>query len=215
MPDIYINDESKPEPVVESTKTETPVVKKEVKKGGYHHPFRSWMYKPHWVNFESKYDHEEVVLLLRRHPVTNVPWIIIATLMVLAPLVLSSFPIIAFLPPNFQLVAVMIWYLITFAFILENFLIWFFNVGLITNVRLIDIDFLNLLVKEVTDAEHKEIQEVTYNMNGAIRAIFNYGDVFIQTAGEKPNIEFMAVPKPDEVVKILQKLREHKGGGHI
>jgi hypothetical protein len=44
-------------------------------------------------------------------------------------------------------------------------------------------------------------------MGGAIRTIFNYGDVLVQTAGEVPNFDFLAVPNPDKVVKVLQELR--------
>jgi hypothetical protein len=44
-------------------------------------------------------------------------------------------------------------------------------------------------------------------MGGVVRTIFNYGDVLIQTASEVPNFEFLAVPKPDQVVKVLQDLR--------
>lgn len=212
MPDVFVNENKVPKtedetknPVSDIGTVETT----EFKKHHFHFPFKSWIYKPHWVNFETKRNKEEVVLLLRRHLITNVPWIVIAFLMLLAPIVITSFPIISFLPANFQFVAILVWYLVTFAFILESFLVWFFNVGIITNVRLVDIDFHNLLIKEVSDAETDFIQDVTYQMNGAIRAIFNYGDVYIQTAGERPNIEYLAVPKPDQVVKVLQKLREH------
>ncbi len=204
MPDVF---NAAPEP--EKTVQLSPVEQKEIEKRHFHNPFRSYIHKPHWVNFETKYDHETVHLLLRRHIVTNVPWILVALLLILAPLLLDSFPIFAFLPANFKLIAVISWYLIVFAFVLENFLVWFFNVGIVTNIRLVDIDFLNLLVKEVSDAEIDQIQDVTYKMNGAIRSIFNYGDVYVQTASEKPNIEFMAVPSPDKIVKVLQQLREH------
>lgn len=209
MPDVFTSSDkesestSKPE-VVEMGQVEA----KEAKKGHFHHPFKSWIVKPHWVNFETRYKEETMELLVRRHPITNVPWILIALLMVLAPLVLPIFPILSFLPANFQTVALIMWSLVTFAYILENFLVWFFNVGIVTNVRLIDIDFFNLLAKEVSDADLKKVEDVTYKMNGAIRAVFNYGDVFVQTAGEEPNIEFLAIPHPDKVVKILQELRE-------
>jgi hypothetical protein len=31
--------------------------------------------------------------------------------------------------------------------------------------------------------------------------------VFVQTAAEVPNFDFLAVPKPDKIAKILQDLR--------
>jgi hypothetical protein len=43
-------------------------------------------------------------------------------------------------------------------------------------------------------------------MGGVVRTMFDYGDVFVQTAGEVPRIEFEAVPHPDKVAKILREL---------
>ena len=43
-------------------------------------------------------------------------------------------------------------------------------------------------------------------MGGVIRTIFNYGDVYIQTAAEVPTFQFLAVPKPDRVARVLQDL---------
>ncbi len=204
MPDIFIAHESKSnvkKPVEHKKKATPPRFR-------FRNSLSAYLYKPDGVDFETKHETEEVILFLRRHLITNAPWVLIAVLMILAPVLLSSFPVLDFLPPNFRLMSVFAWYLLVTAFILENFLIWFFNVGIVTNKRIVDIDFHSLLYKEVADTEINKIQDVNYTMGGAIRAVFNYGDVFVQTASEKPNIEFLAIPRPDEVVRVLQKLRE-------
>jgi len=219
MPDIFVSKEAKEEKKEVVHKKELPKEKKiesasptypvSKKKRHRYSPFNSYMYRPQSVGFETKQKDEEILLLLRRHPITNVPWIVITILMILAPLGLRIFPILDFLPPNYFAVAVISWYLIVFAFALENFLIWFFNVSIVTNKRIVDIDFHNLLYKEVSDAEIENIEDVTYKMGGAVRTIFDYGDVLVQTASEVPNFDFLAVPKPDEVVKVLQQLRDY------
>jgi uncharacterized membrane protein YdbT with pleckstrin-like domain len=144
---------------------------------------------------------------MRKHPITNLGWIVASAFMVLAPSLVGFMPFIETVPPNYRFIGVLGWYLITTAFVLENFLTWFFNVYFITDERIIDVDFYNLIYKEVSEAEIEKIQDVTYKMGGVIRTIFNYGDILVQTAAEVPNFEFMAVPKPDKVVKILQDLR--------
>ena len=126
--------------------------------------------------------------------------------MVFVPLILRFFPLLAFLPFRYQMMAVIIWYLLTIAFIFEQFLGWLFNVNIITDERIVDIDFYSLLYKEVSDCKIDQIQDVTYKMGGVTRAMFNYGDVFIQTAAERPQFEFLAVPKPDRVAAILRDL---------
>lgn len=170
-------------------------------------PISAFALLPKGVNFETKNKGEKVVLLLRRHPLTNLRWVFLGLLMVLAPLVLGSFPILDFLPSNFKFISVLGWYMISVAFIFENFLSWFFNVNIVTDERIIDIDFVNLIYKEISDADIDKIQDVTVKVGGVVQTIFNYGDVYIQTASERPRFEFLSVPKPEEVAKILQELR--------
>src|SRR3990167_2161489 len=83
--------------------------------GHSHNPLSAFCYLPDKINFETKDQEEIVILLLRKHFITNIGWIIILLLMIAAPLVLRFFPIIAFLPENYQLVAILGWYLLTTA----------------------------------------------------------------------------------------------------
>ncbi|MBU0572664.1 PH domain-containing protein [Patescibacteria group bacterium] len=219
MPDIFISNDTKKEKL---TSKKEPIKKKSASKakreGKHRRPkykleqkaqgrLSAFSYLPKKVNFETRDKEEKVVLLLRRHPVTNFSWIVIGALMIVAPAVLSIFPLLSFLPDEFQLIAILGWYLITTAFFMENFLTWFFNVNIITDERIIDIDFFNLIYKQVSDTNIDKIQDVTYTMGGVARTLFNYGDVFVQTAAEVPNFDFLAVPNPDKVAKILQDLR--------
>jgi len=206
MPDIFINSEEAPVKKVEKEIKKHP---KEVHRleGHSHSPLSSFCYFPDGVQFVAKDSQEKIVLLLRRHPITNVPWIVVAILMLFAPSVLSFFPLISFLPANFQLVAVIMWYLITVAYIFESFLDWFFSVYIITDERVFDVDFVNLVYREISEANIDQIQDVTVTMGSVIRTLFDFGDVFIQTASEVPRLEFEAVPDPDRVAKILRELR--------
>lgn len=175
--------------------------------GHTHNPLSAFCYYPDHVFFISKDPEEKIVLLLRRHPITNLGWMSLAFIMVIAP---SFFPVISpfeLLPPEFELVITLIWYLVTIAFVIENFLSWFFQVNIITDERIFDVDFANLLYREVTDANIDQVQDVTVEVGGFIRTFFNYGNVIIQTAAEIPKVEFEAVPNPDKVAKILRELR--------
>ena len=219
MPDIFISNDPKKE---KKTPKKKPLKKKPVsktKKTKKHKRPRynlenkaqgklsSFSYLPKKVNFETREKEEKVILLLRRHPFTNISWIFIGLLMSAVPIILNAFSLTSFLPAEFGLIATLGWYLITIAFFLENFLTWFFNVNIVTDERVIDIDFLNLIYKRVSDTNIDKIQDVTYTMGGVARTLFNYGDVFIQTAAEVPNFDFLAVPNPDKIAKILQDLR--------
>lgn len=213
MPDIFISEKPKKKKDKKSSHKKGVSKKKKEKKkkrrfiGNSQNPFFAFSYHPEKMEFETKESEEDVLLVLRRHPITNAGWMIITVLMIFAPIVLSFFPLLSFLPAAFQFIAVLGWYLVTTAFVLQNFLTWFYNVDIVTDERIVDIAFYNILYKQVSDAKIDRIQDITYTMSGAARSIFNFGDVFIQTAGEQPNFEFLAVPDPKKVVEVLQEER--------
>jgi hypothetical protein len=217
MPDIYVSEDFKkkkhhpPRPPSAPLESRPSQPKTRIKKEGYPShspgPLSAFCFYPEHVNFETRESQEKVVLMMRKHPITNLRWILISAVLVLAPGILGVLPLLEAFPANFRFIGVLGWYLATTAFVLENFLTWFFNVYFVTDERIIDVDFYNLIYKEVSEAEIEKIQDVTYKMGGVARTIFNYGDVLVQTAAEVPNFEFLAVPKPDKVVKILQDLR--------
>lgn len=170
-------------------------------------PFSAFRFFPTNTNFFNKDPNEKVVLLLRKHPITNVPWIIASFVLVMAPSFLTILPVFDSFPVGYRMLFVIAWYLLTFAYILEKFLSWFFNVNIITDERVFDVDFKNLIYREITDAEIDQIQDVTVSIGSAVRTVFNYGNVSIQTASEIPRIQFEAVPHPDKVARILRELR--------
>jgi len=176
-------------------------------KGHSHSPFSAFSYFPHGIKFVGMDSEEKIVLFLRRHFITNTGWILVTVLMLFAPLILKYFPILEFLPERFQFISVVGWYLLTVAFAFEKFLEWFFNVQIITDERIFDVDFVNLVYREIAEANIDEVQEVNVKMGSVVRTIFNYGDILVQTASEVPNLDFEAVPDPDGVAKVLRELR--------
>jgi len=211
MPDIFISaPEPKAEKKEEIARPQTPLPEFIPTQGSF---LSAYLYKPRNVEFETRGSDEKIILFLRQHLVVNSKWIIVAILMVFAPIILRYFPILSFLPGNFRFVAVLGWYLITMAFVLENFISWFYNIYIVTNERIIDINFYDLVYKEVTDANIEKIQDITYRMGGVVKSVFGYGDVFIQTAAEISDFEFPSVPNPEHVAKILQELAMSKKEG--
>jgi membrane protein YdbS with pleckstrin-like domain len=175
--------------------------------GHTHNVLASYFYYPDKVDFINKDPLEVVVLLVRRHPITNVPWVAMVFILIMMPAFLSIMPFFGGIPGDFQMVLTIIWYMLTVAFALEKFLGWFFNVNIVTDERVIDVDFVHLLYREMTDADIEQIQDVTVEMGGTIRTLFNYGDVLIQTASSKAKTRFEAIPHPDRVAKLLRELR--------
>lgn len=173
--------------------------------------FASFARHPSNVRFETQEAHETVQLFLRQHPIVNIPWILLSILLVLAPTIV--FPLLLHvlqfsLPVGYIIVATAFWYLATFGFVLTNFLHWFFNIYIVTNERIIDIDFKFLLYKHFSQAELNKIQDISFTSSGIGATLFNYGNVNVQTAGETPTIEFEIVPHPQKVVEMIRDLAE-------
>ncbi len=169
--------------------------------------FNAFCLLPSRVHFETQERNEKIILLLRQHWFTQLKWIITAIIMVFLPLTLNQIPLLDFLSDKGQLMALIIWYLLVIAFVYEQFISWYFHVFIITDERVIDVNFYNLLYKEVSEAKIDNIEDVTYRQGGVVRALLNFGDVNMQTAGEKREFAIEDVPLPGRVVKILNELK--------
>lgn len=169
-------------------------------------PLASFMVRPTGFRFDTQEKQEDVLLLLRRHVLTNVPWMLIVLAMALAPAALRVVPLLSPIPGRFQFMVIVLWYMLTLGYLLESFLTWYFNVYIITDERVVDVDFYSLIYKEVSSAKIENIEDLTYKMGGAVQSIFNFGTVYIQTAGEKREFDFEHVPRPDKVVQFLNEL---------
>ena len=171
------------------------------------HPLAAFVVRPRRLKFETQDAEEKVLLLLRRHVITNVPWILAAVVMSLGPAVAREIvPALGLIPIRFQIMMAVMWYLLTVGLILEKFLSWYFNVYIVTDERIVDIDFYSLIYKEISDTKIERIQDVTVTQGGVVRALFNFGMVYIQTAGERREFDFEDVPRPQIVAKFLNEM---------
>ena len=176
----------------------------------------SFLIRPVGVTFETQEAQEEILLLLRRHLVTNFVWVVFSIFLGLIPVAaLPAIMVFGILPPEkvagYYIVMPLLWYLGVFGYAFTNFLNWYYNVYIVTNKRVVDVDWRGLLYKEFASATLDKIQDVSYKQGGIIDSFFNFGTVFVQTAGTEPNLEFELVASPDQVVKELNLIIEqHK-----
>ena len=157
---------------------------------------------------------EEVKLLLRQDTVVNLRWIITFLLGVLAPFIIRALnpagwpglESLANIPQSTLFLVIILWYTYLAGYALQGFLNWYYNVYLITDRRVVDVDFLGLLRYASTEAELRQIQDVEHDQSGLWQMLFNYGNVKIQTAGVHQNLTFEKVPKAHRVADIITDL---------
>jgi len=167
-----------------------------------HKHWRSYLQTANYEE-EIKKPKERILLILRAHPITNLGWLLSGTVLILLPLVFGNYLASANLKPNQELFITLFYYGLIFAYLLNKFYFWYFAIGVVTNRKIIDVDVNNLLNSNTTATTVAKVEEVEKRSLGIAASIFNYGDVYIQTAGETPNVEFLKIPEPAKVVKII------------
>lgn len=195
MPDVFTTEKNLPIP----------------KKPTHVHHLASFCDHPGGITFQSQESDEIILLFLRRHFITNLPWLFLSFVLIIIPPLFSLFlPLISSfffsLPSTFLYVFIIFYYLVILTFVIIEFITWYFNSSIVTQKRIIDIDFSDLIYHDVAITKLNLIEDVNYTQSGFIRSLFNYGDVYVQTAAEKVHFDFLAVPKPTKAVDIIQNL---------
>lgn len=184
--------------------------------------FSSYAEHPVSHSFEGQDPDEKILLLLRAHPITNIPWILFAFFVFITPFIIKlTLPFLGFnlvsIPQNFILIFLIINYLLVLIIAFEGFLGWYFNATLITNEEVVDINFEHLLYKAINLAPLLKIEEADSAVSGIIGTIFNYGNVKVQTAGANVAIEMKNVPHPalvaDMILDLIHKPHPHATAG--
>lgn len=178
--------------------------------------FPSLFERPLKIRFDKQEENEVIELFLRQHPIVNVFWVsatIIA--LVLPALFLQLEAIFGFnfssqIPLNLLVGGLIIYYLLILAYAFEQFLGWYFNVYIVTNMHIVDVNFYSLLAKEVVEISLKDIEVISHTVAGVLGSLFHFGDVEIETAAETKRIVFEKVPRPDIVTDTVQDLQRAK-----
>lgn len=166
---------------------------------------------PEGIHFENQEKDEVIQLFLRKHPITNLPWVTMTVIFALFPLIMVFlFPLLdlplQFFSGRYLLIFLLFYYLIVFGYGFVSFVTWFYNIGLVTNLRVVDIDVSHITNKNVASTGIADIVDVEYTQSGFWSTFFHFGNVHMQTEGVKPNFEFHAVPDPAKVADVILDL---------
>lgn len=176
--------------------------------------FPSLIEKPENIKFENQENDEKIELFLRAHWIENSSWIITAILLTILPLILVQLDLqfnlnlLSTIPPQLIFGGLIIYFMLVIAFVIENFLFWYFNADIVTNKHIVDINFYSLLSREITEVGLEDVEIVSRQSGGILDSLFNFGDVIIETAAEQKNIRMDNISNPDFVVDKIQDLRE-------
>lgn len=160
--------------------------------------------------FVGQKDDEVVVAVFRKHWFGFVKPLVFFVIFFIFSLMILWF---GWSNPNWPLIIIIIGLSVlvaTVSYIVYNWLLWWYDMYLLTNVRVINFDQKSLFHRVVTEAELKNIQDITYEINGFWQTVLNFGAVEILTASSGKNIRFDSISNPHQVQEKIIDVKDGK-----
>lgn len=167
--------------------------------------------------FPSQEKEEKVFLLVRKHWFNYVVFFFLVLMALipvigviiyfnLAEVILSSENIV------FLITAFSVYFLVLMAIELYGFVDYYLDVYIVTDRRIVDISQKGFFRREISELHLRQVQDVSAHVRGVFETVLHFGDVFIQTAGERENFIFQSIPHPYTVAKQIVDLHEKQIG---
>lgn len=178
--------------------------------------FGSFVERPTNTKYDGEDNDEKILYVLRKSAITNIHWMFVTILLILVPILINTVVVTNGLPISAQALFVgnLLWYLITFGFAFQSFTNWFFNVYIISDKKIVDVDFQGILYKNISEAPLRNIEDITSTISGTLQMIFHYGTVVVQTSAEKREFEFDNVSNPSKIRDMISDLVTKVRNGH-
>lgn len=165
---------------------------------------------------------EKVIHVLRRHPVTLFAWFLGVIFVLIGPFIVWA--LISYGNPGIwesqSLTALVLmggsaFFLFAWLFLFQNFMDYYLDIWIVTTKRVLNIEQTGLFARTVSELRLYRIQDVTSTVNGFIHTILDFGDMEIQTAGEKTRFVFEQIPHPTRVSKSVLEYAEIDRKEHL
>ena len=166
------------------------------------------------IRFPGQHDDENVILFLRRH------WFIffMRLLMIIVAIIGLVAIYVFFTLFSTNLPETNYYNLLLFGESLGTLLIWNFffilwldfylDAWIVTDERIINISQKGFFNRDISELKLTKIQDVTSEIVGVIPTLLNYGNIYVQTAGEKERFVFFQIPDPNGVKNRIIQLQE-------
>ncbi|HOY56082.1 MAG TPA: PH domain-containing protein [bacterium] len=171
---------------------------------------------PYKTLFPGQEPNEKIILILRKHG-----WVFLK--IVFFYLVLSLLPWLAhyLIQQYTELLAAgtltiilnlltSIYYIYILTFFFRAWIDYYFDVGVITNERIVDIEQNGLFSRNISALRLYRVQDVASQVRGFLPTLLHFGTVSVQTAGSVPRFIFDEIANPYETSKNILELVQQK-----
>lgn len=167
----------------------------------------------------NQHKDERVVLFLRRHWFAPARIVVVFCILIAIPVfgyvvldnLVASWMSSPLLGPIVSLLLIL-YVLAVWLFSFMEFTDYYLDTWIVTTQRIINIEQKGLFSRVASELPMDAVQDVTSNIQGIARTIFDYGDVIIQTAGELKHFHFKEIGNPEKVkeqiIHLVEKDRE-------
>ena len=156
---------------------------------------------------------EPVILFVRRHWFSFIGWVILLAGITIMPLVIlivlgSTIGLnnLSSAARAILVFGVSMYFLMTLAIFLVAWIDFYLDTTIITEKRLVDVHQNGLFNHRVSEQSLLKVQDVTVRVRGPWQTFFQYGTVYVETAGEAPNFEMNNLPHPHHVANTITEL---------
>jgi len=102
----------------------------------------------------------------------------------------------------------LIWTALGIAGIIYHFLDWYFDVWILTNLGIIDLEYKGLFDFTSTRIEYHMIEGIAYNIKGLMPTVFNYGDMIVDKLGAQTQVTLKDAASPKKLERRIMNYQE-------
>ncbi|TSC92164.1 MAG: hypothetical protein CEN91_549 [Candidatus Berkelbacteria bacterium Licking1014_85] len=164
-------------------------------------------------SFDGQKPDENIFLIVRQHPLTfyKEAALLIASIVILT--------LVVFFQSGFGGIFSYVFFiaLIANGYVwLKQIYCWTKSIYIITSTRIISFDQRGFFYRAMTEATLDKIQNISHIIKGAVRTIFNFGTVIIQTAGQNAkDVTLEDIPHPLKIQQEIMDIASEYGGAPI
>lgn len=171
--------------------------------------------------FIAQKSYEKIIYFLRRDVIVFIKEMILFIFLLLLPFgayffVQTSFPTLLSNSVIYPILIILasVYFLTVWLIFFTAFIDYYLDFWVITNDRIINVE-QHLFSRIISELDLYRIQDVTAEIKGFLPTMFNYGNVYVQTAGAIERFVLEEVPNPHEVSKKIMELVEEDRKYHL
>jgi hypothetical protein len=155
---------------------------------------------------------EEIVLKVHRHWLYIAIQVFVLAFLAVIPFIVTHFLVrfsivdVGSLTVGTRLALWSLWLLILWALFWQFWTTYYMDVWIVTNRRIIDIDYLRLFDRNISIIHLDRVQDITTHVQGILQTLLKFGSVRIQSAGADREFVIDQISHPEALRDTISRV---------